>query len=264
MTGYGRGKAAALLGLVAGLVLTAACGGGNQRATVLVAAASDLRFVFEEMEPRFERECECDLVFSFGSSGTLATQIEQGLQVDVFASADSGYVDELDEEGLLLDGTRQPYAVGRVVLAVPARTDSEVDSLDDLRDSRLKKISIANPDHAPYGRAAKQALETAGVWQDIQSRLVFGENASLATQFVETGNADAGIIPLSLAIQRRQYLRFSLVPESLHEPLLQVAAVLRSSNHPDHARAFLDYVNGEGRALMREYGFVLPGESVHQ
>ena len=258
----GRRFTALILTMIAAAAV--ACGGNDERPSVLVAAASDLRFVFEEMEPQFEDQCECDLVFSFGSSGTLATQIKQGLKVDVFASADSGYVDELDEDGLVLDGTRQLYAIGRIVLAVPSGSEIKVDSLDDLRDTKLRKIAIANPDHAPYGRAAKQALQEAGVWEGVQNRLVLGENASLATQFVETGNADAGIIPLSLAIQRKQYLRFVLVDESLHEPLSQVAAVLRSSGHPGQARAFLNYVNGEGRALMREYGFVLPGESVQQ
>jgi molybdate transport system substrate-binding protein len=249
------------------LVLTAAavaCGSNDQRPGVLVAAASDLRFVFEEMEPQFEEQCACDLKFSFGSSGTLATQIAHGLKVDVFASADSGYVDALDDDGLLLEGTRQLYAIGRIVLAVPSPSEIIANSLDDLREPRIRRIAIANPDHAPYGRAAKQALEKTGVWEAVQSRLVLGENASLATQFVETENADAGIIPLSLAIQRERYLRFVLLDEALHQPLRQVAAVLRSSSNPEMARAFLDYINGEGRALMREYGFVLPGESVQQ
>jgi molybdate transport system substrate-binding protein len=239
-----------------------ACGGGDERPAVLVAAASDLRFVFEEIEPMFEQRCDCDLLFSFGSSGTLATQIAQGLKVDVFASADSGYVDQLDEDGLVLSETIQLYAIGRIVVAVPSDSEMRVDSLDDLRDPRLRKISIANPEHAPYGRAAKQALERTGVWDDVESRLVLGENASLATQFIETKNAEAGIVPLSLAIQREQFLRFVLVDDSLHEPLRQVAAVLRSSKSPEQARGFLDYVNGDGRALMREYGFVLPGESL--
>jgi len=253
--------AAALL-----LALLTACGGGPEgRPKVIVAAASDLRFVFEEIEPKYEALCACDLVFSFGSSGMLATQIAQGLRVDVFASADGGYIDDLGSQGLLLEGSRQLYAVGRIVLAVPADSLLGVETLADLRNPSVRRVSIANPEHAPYGRAAKQALEKSGVWDDVQSRLVLGENASLATQFVETKNADAGIVPLSLAILRGQYLRFVLLDESLHEPLRQVAAVMRSSKNPDKATGFLDFVNGpDGRALMRRYGFILPGESLQQ
>lgn len=255
-------RIAALLLLVLGTGLSAC--GGDGRPTVLVAAASDLRFVFEEMEPQFEERCECNLEFSFGSSGTLATQISNGLKVDVFASADSDYVEQLEKASLILPLTRQLYAVGRIVIAVPADSELEVETLADLREAHVRRIAIANPDHAPYGRAAKQALQSAGVWEAVVDRLVLGENASLATQFVETGNADAGIVPLSLAISREEHLRAILVDESLHEPLRQEAAVLKGSRHADKAAAFLAYVNGEGRSLMRQNGFVLPGESLQR
>ena len=253
---------AAVLLCALGLGLSAC--GGDGRPTVLVAAAADLRFVFEAMEPQFEERCECNLKFSFGSSGTLATQISNGLKVDIFASADSSYVEQLEKAGLTLPETRQLYAVGRIVIAVPADSELEVETLADLRETNVRRIAIASPDHAPYGRAARQALENAGVWEAVVDRLVLGENASLATQFVETGNVDAGIVPLSLAISREEYLRAVLVDESLHEPLRQEVAVLKSSRHPDKATAFLAYVNGEGRSLMRQYGFVLPGESLQR
>jgi molybdate transport system substrate-binding protein len=253
--------AAVLLFAIA--VALSACG-GDRRPTVLVAAASDLRFVFEEMEPQFEARCECNLEFSFGSSGMLATQIANGLKVDVFASADSDYVEELESAGLIRPETRQLYAIGRIAIAVPADSAAEPESLEDLRDLNLRRISIANPDHAPYGKAAKQAMQEAGVWEAVEGRLVLGENASLATQFVETGNVDAGIVPLSLTIGREAYLRAVLVDESLHDPLRQEAAVLSSSEHAGQARAFLDFINGEGHDLMRQYGFVLPGESLRR
>jgi molybdate transport system substrate-binding protein len=249
------------LSLLAGLL--AACGGGTERPRVVVAAASDLRFAFEEMEAPFEARCECDLVFTFGSSGLLSTQISQGWDVDVFASADTAYVDSLDEQGLLLDGTAQLYAIGRIVIAVPASSPLEASSLGDLVRPEFKAIAIANPEHAPYGRAAKEALESAGVWHTVQGRLVLGENASLATQFVETRNVEAGIVPLSLAVQRESLLRYSLIDDSQHEPLRQVVAVMRSSAQPGLAIAFLEFVNGaNGRELMRRFGFLLPGETV--
>ena len=252
-----------ILALCAVPLILSACG-GDGRPRVLVAAASDLRFAFEAMEPGFEDRCTCDLVFSFGSSGTLATQIGQGLKADVFASADAGYVDQMERQGLLLADTRRLYAIGRIVIAVPAGSGHTAASLDDLREPAFGKVSIANPEHAPYGRAAKEALTAAGVWQDVESRLVLGENALLATQFVETANADAGIVPLSLAIQRERFLRYVLIPDSLHKPLRQEAAVLGSSRQAQLATSFLDYIAGEGRALMRSYGFLLPGESHQQ
>jgi molybdate transport system substrate-binding protein len=254
----------ALLTALLAAALSTACG-GSSRPRVLVAAASDLRFAFEEMEPLYEERCECDLVFTFGSSGLLSTQIAQGLRVDVFASADEGYVDDLQQRGLLLEGSRQLYALGRIVMAAPAASSLELASLEDLRDPALRTIAIANPEHAPYGRAAQEALVSAGVWEVVRPRLVLSENASLAAQFVETRNADAGVIPLSLAIARRDFLRYVLLDETLHEPLRQVAAVLSSSREPELATGFLDFVNGaEGRELMRRFGFVLPGESLHR
>jgi molybdate transport system substrate-binding protein len=247
--------------LVAGL----ACGGGDDRPRVTVAAASDLRFAFEELKPLYEARCECDVVLSFGSSGTLATQIREGLRVDVFASANAGFVDDLERADLVLDGTRQIYAIGRIVIAASAGSELRAEELRDLLQPNVRRIAIANTEHAPYGMAARQALEKAGLWSEVQPRLVMGENASLATQYVETRNAEIGLVPLSLAIQREQYLKYALIDDALHEPLRQVAAVMKSSRHPDLARRFLDFVNGpEGRPIMREYGFVLPGEHVQQ
>jgi molybdate transport system substrate-binding protein len=136
-----------------------------------------------------------------------------------------------------------------------------INGLADLAGPQFKKVSIANPDHAPYGRAAKEALTALGLWDKIEPKLVLGENVAQATQYVQTGDADAGIIPLSLAIQNKDQIRYVLIDDSLHSPLRQAAAVLKQSKHADVARAFLDYLNGpEGRPIMREYGFVLPGE----
>ena len=246
---------------VAALAFAVACG-GEGRPRLLVAAASDLRYVFEEMEAPFEERCECDVVFSFGSSGLIATQVSQGLEVDVFASADSAYIEDLEDNGSVVSGTVQVYAIGRIVLAIGAASHLEAETLDDLLGPEFETISIANPDHAPYGLAAQQALESAGIWEAVEARLVLGENASLATQFVETRNAEAGIVPLSLAVQREGVLRYSLIDDGLHEPLVQVAAVTQRSRQPALARDFLAYLNGEeGREMMRRYGFLLPGEA---
>ncbi len=247
-----------LLGATA--LAAAACGGAGGEPRLTVAAAADLRFAFEEVAPAFEETCACDVALVFGSSGGFATQIKEGLPADVFASADEAYLEQLDAAGLLLPDTKRAYALGRIVLAVPAGSDLEPQGLADLRDPRVRRIAIANPEHAPYGRAARQALESAGLWDEAEPKLVLGENASQATQFVETGNAQAGILPLSLAIQNER-LKFVEIDETLYEPLRQAAAVLKRSEHPELARAFIEFVVGpEGRQVMQKYGFELPKE----
>lgn len=226
-----------------------------------MAAAADLQFAFEDIARAYERTCDCEVVLTFGSSGKFAAQIKEGLPVDVFASANMAYVDDLDREGLVIPETKQLYAVGRIVLAVPADSTLQVRGLADLRDPAIRRVAVANPEHAPYGMAAREALENAGLWKDIQSKLVLGENAAQTTQFVEAGDAQAGILPLSLAIQRKGHLRYVLIDDSLHNRIAQAAAVLARSDHPDLALGFIEFVNGpEGRPIMEKYGFLLPGE----
>lgn len=242
-------------------LLAGACSGGG-RPQLTVAAAADLQYAFQELQAPFEAACGCDVVFIFGSSGKFAAQIEEGLPADVFASANADYVDGLGRKGLLLSGSETLYAVGRIVIAVPADSSLEPLDLGLVTDPRVGRVAIANPDHAPYGVAAKEALQAAGLWEAVQPKLVLGENASQTAQFIETGDVALGIIPLSLAVQRGDKLRFGLIDQSLHRPLRQTAAVLARSRHPDLAHQFIGFINGEqGRSVMRKYGFVLPGEA---
>ncbi|MBI5287857.1 MAG: molybdate ABC transporter substrate-binding protein [Chloroflexi bacterium] len=240
----------------------AGCGQGGGKPEITVAAASDLRPAFEALEPAFERACACRLTLSFGSSGTFATQIQEGLPVDVFASANAAYVDQLSAEGLIAKNSRTTYAVGRIVLATRGGEANAPATIEDLVDPRFERIAIANPEHAPYGLAAKQALTSVGLWDTVEPRLVLAENASQAAQFVESGDADAGIVPLSLAIQSGGGLEYELIDEALHEPLEQVAAVIARSGEHELAGDFIAFINGpEGRPVMLEFGFALPGEA---
>jgi molybdate transport system substrate-binding protein len=136
-----------------------------------------------------------------------------------------------------------------------------IEELAGLVSDDVRRIALANPDHAPYGAAGREALRAAGVWDDVEPKLVLGENASAATAFVRGGDADAGIIPLSLAIQDGK-LEYTLIDESLHNPLRQTAAVIKDSDGAELGRDFIEFVNGEGRETMQKYGFVLPGETV--
>lgn len=224
-----------------------------------VFAAADLVFAFEELVPRFERDRGVRVTLVLGSSGNLANQIEHGAPADVFFSADEAFVDRLVSRRVLLAETRTLYAQGRIVLATARSAGPPLTRLADLRQARIRRVAIANPAHAPYGRAAEQALRAAGVWAALQPKLVVGDNVRHALQYVQTGAAEAGIVALSIA----QVPEVAWVPidAHLHEPLNQAAAVVARSPRPDLARAVLRFVDGpEGRPVMARFGFRLPGE----
>lgn len=231
---------------------------------VQVAAASDLRFALGEIAGQFERLRGVRVRITLGSSGQLAAQIEQGAPFDVFFSADETFVRTLADRGAIRRDSIRLYALGRIVLWV--RADSPVDvgiGFGALTDGRVRYVAIANPAHAPYGAAAEQALKSAGVYDRVQSKLVLGENISQTLQFVQTGNADAGIVALSLAVAPaiKPAGRYWLVPSYLHRPIRQAVGVTMRSAQPALAAAFVAFVNSpSGREIMRRYGFTLPGE----
>lgn len=230
-----------------------------------VAAASDLKFALDEIAARFAQHSGKPVRVTYGSSGNFLRQIQQGAPFEVFLSADEAYVRRLAQDGLTVDdGT--PYAVGRIVLFVPKGSPVKADAeLADLRvalgEGRLRRLAIANPEHAPYGRAAQQALERAGLWDALATRLVLGENVSQAAQFALSGSAQAGIFALSLALSPEFAGRgdYVLIPERWHEPLRQRAVLLRRAG--ETARAFYLFLQRpEAREVFRRYGFVVPGD----
>ena len=234
-----------------------------QADAIAIAAASDLSSVFPELAARFRRETGHPVTFSFGSSGNFFAQIQNGAPFDLFFSADLGYPRELEAAGLAEPGTLYRYATGRIVLWVPVGSRLDVSKgLSVLLDPGVHKIAIANPRHAPYGRAAVAALQHEKLYEKLQGKLVLGENISQTAQFVESGNADTGILALSLVAApamkgRGQYF---IIPQSNHPPIEQAAVILRSSKHKQTARQFLEYVKKpEIVALLESYGFALPG-----
>ena len=229
----------------------------------LVAAASDLQFALDEIVARFRRETGIAPRVSYGSSGNFTRQIEQGAPFELFLSADEAYVDRLAARGLTR-GDGVLYAIGRIVLFAPHGSPLEPDpELKDLA-ARLAsgesgRLAIANPEHAPYGRAAEQAMRALGVWEAARPKLLLGENVAQAAQFASSGNADGGIIAYSLVLAPalRERGRFSLLPETLHSPLRQRMVLLKRAS-PAAAR-FYDYLRSPAsRAILGEYGFVLP------
>ena len=228
-----------------------------------VAAASDLKFALEEVAVRFEQETGQKLRLVFGSSGNFKTQILQGAPFHLFMSADEGFVYELADAGKTEDRGRA-YAVGRIGIMVPSgsplKPDGELKDLAAaLEDGRLQKFAIANPEHAPYGARAKEALQHAGLWEAIQPKLVLGENISQAAQFATSGSTQGGIIALSLALAPAvaKTGSFHLIPEAWHKPLKQRMVLVRGA--PPVAKAFYEYISTPAsQEVMVRYGFAKP------
>lgn len=227
---------------------------------IKVAAAADLSRAFGDVGRAFEQRSGKKVTFSFGSSGLLAKQIAQGAPFDLFAAANTSFVDEAVRSGRCDAATIAPYARGRIVVWTKKGT-AKVSSLADLSDARFTKIALANPEHAPYGKAAREALQKAGLYDALKPKLVFGENVAQAMQYAQTGNADAALVALSLAISSDG--EHFTVPEGEHAPLDQALVVCGTGARAAVAKDFAGFVSSaDGRAIMNRYGFVLPGEAV--
>lgn len=233
------------------------------QAQATLAAASDLKFAIEALAAQFERQTGQPLRLVFGSSGNLTTQILQGAPFHLFMSADEAYVERLADAGLTLDRGRL-YAVGRIGIIVPPGSPLQADgTLKDLaaalQDGRLRRFAIANPEHAPYGARAREALQHAGLWDTIQGRLVLGENISQAAQFATSGSAQGGIVAMSLVLAPafERLGTFQLIPAEWHRPLRQRMVLMKGA--PPAARAFYDYLaTPAAQAVMTRFGFGLP------
>ncbi len=224
---------------------------------VTVAAASDLKFAMDGIVAAFNQAHPNDSVqVVFGSSGKFQSQIRQGAPYDVFFSADLAFPQELADSGFAASPV-QTYAVGRLALW-SAGMDASKMTLDSLQDPQIKRIAIANPKHAPYGKRAEEALRAAGLWDKVQSKLVFGENIAHTAQFVKTGNAQVGIIALALALnpELAEHGGYWLIPDALHEPLEQGVIVTKRAESSGLAWRFTEYaVDRLGQSVTTEHGF---------
>lgn len=235
----------------------------DQPTELTISAAADLTIAFQEIGKLFEQEAGVKITFNFGSTGNLAQQIEKGAPVDLFAAANVKFVKDLEANELIFPDTKAVYARGRIALWTRNDSPLSIEKLDDLMQSEVKRVAIAHPQHAPYGMAAREALQSLQLWDELQPKLVFGENIRQALQYAERGDVDVAIVALSLCVG--QTARWTLVPEDLHKPLDQALAVIKGTKHEEQARAFATFINGPtGRPVMRKYGFTLPGEELHQ
>lgn len=249
------------IGLIGLFPFAASSWAAQEDVVLTVSAASDLTRAFEELGATFEQETGIGIDFNFGSTSQLTQQIEAGAPADVFAAANVSYIDELDAAELILPDTKALYARGQIVIWVRPDSPLTIETLSRLTDDDIQRIAIANPDHAPYGAAARDALQAIGVWDDIQSKLVLGENISDTLRYGETGDVDVAIVALSLAIPSDG--QWVIIPQDLYPPIDQALAVIATTEHETEARAFASFVNSDqGRGILREYGFLLPGEDL--
>jgi molybdate transport system substrate-binding protein len=244
----------AYLGLLVWLI---ACRSPSSSAEITVSAASNLIPAFEEIRMRYESETGNKVVFNFGASGKLAQQIEQGAPVDLFVSADSAYVTDLAGRGFVRPETVRAYALGRLALWTPDSAGYVPQTVHDLIRPEIRRVAIANPSHAPYGRVARQVLETSGLWSRLQDKLIMADNVQQTLQYAQTGNVDVALVPLSLVINLPAG-QYSLVPASAHQPILQSLGIVSASRQPAAAQTFADFVTGpEGREVLAHYGYDL-------
>jgi molybdate transport system substrate-binding protein len=230
---------------------------------ISVAAAADLRFALDDLVKDFEEKNPTSKInVTYGSSGNFFAQFQNGAPFDLFLSADIEYPRKLAAKGLGADDVFL-YAIGCIVVWVPKDSPVAVDKLGikALLEPSIRKIAVANPEHAPYGRAAVAALKALNVYDQVASRLVYGENIAQTAQFVQSGAADAGIVALSLAVapQMRDAGRFLQVPLDAYPRLEQGGIILKAAKNLEVARTFRDFVVGDhGRELLKKYGFVIP------
>jgi molybdate transport system substrate-binding protein len=229
---------------------------------ITVAAAADLQFAMQEVNARFQQETGKSVKPIYGSSGNFTQQLQNGAPFDMFFSANLDYPKQLEAAGLTEPGTFYQYATGKIVVWVP--NDSKLDlssGLKVLLDASVKKIAIANPEHAPYGKAAVAAMQKENLYEQVKGKLVLGENISQAASFVASGSADVGIVALSLALSpnMKDKGRYVEVPGDDYPPIQQACVIMRSSKNKDLARQFLTFIQSAPmKELCRKYGFAVP------
>jgi len=244
-------------------IIVALCAAGFQLASlaqtaakpeITVAAAANLTEVAQTLGMEFEAKTKIHPVFSFASTAVLTTQIENSAPFDVFLSADAEHVDKLDHEGLLTPGSDTVYAVGVLALWIPPTSKAHIAKVDDLNSKDVKVIALANPKLAPYGTAAVETLQHAGIWDQVKDKIVYAENISMAKQYGASKNADAVFTAYSLVLKEAgQVIQ---VDEAMHAPIVQKLGVMAHSQHRDWAQSFTSFVlTGGGRGVLARSGY---------
>lgn len=248
---------------IALLFIVAFCAAAGQSGTssgsaakpeITVAAAANLMEVAQTLGSDFEAKTKIHPVFSFGSTAVLTSQIENSAPFDVFLAADAEHADKLDHENLLLSGSNAVYAVGVLALWIPPSSKAHVPKIEDLTAPDVRVIALANPKLAPYGTAAVETLQHAGIWDRVKDKIVYAENISMAKEYGTSKNADAVFTAYSLVLKESG--KVIQVDESLHTPIVQKLGIVARSTHRDWAQSFTNFVlKGQGRAVLARYGY---------
>jgi molybdate transport system substrate-binding protein len=248
---------------IALLFIVAFCAAGGQhenssssapKREITVAAAANLTEVAQALGTEFESQTKIHPVFSFGSTAVLTSQIENGAPFDVLMAADAEHPDKVEHESLLVPGSNAVYAVGVLALWIPPSSKAQVTKVGDLTSKDVSVIALANPKLAPYGEAAVETLQHAGIWDQVKDRIVYAENISMAKQYGTSKNADAVFTAYSLVLKEGG--RIIQVDESLHQPIVQKLGVIARSQHRDWSESFTNFVlKGPGRAILVRYGY---------
>ena len=231
--------------------------GQDEAQSLTVAAASNLTDALAEIGPRFTNKTAIRLVFSFGATADLAKQLENGAPFDLFASADTEHVEQLERKGLLTTGSRAIYARGRLVMWLPPGSNLKIERIEDITAKPFERIAIAKPDVAPYGRAAVESLRKLGIWNEIEKKVVYAQNVSQTKQYAATGNAEVAFIPLALVKPGEgSYIEVS---EDSHQPIDQALGIVKDSPNQAAARQFVDFLlSDEGQQLLTKMGYSKP------
>ena len=241
-------------------------GGERRMREITVVAASDLKFALDECVQEFERANPgISVRVSYGSSGNYYAQLSNQAPFDVFLSADVEFPRKLGEQALTLPESEFPYAVGRIAVWVPTTSPIDVQRLriDALKHPSVAHIAIANPQHAPYGRAAEAAMRSTGVYETVRAKIVLGENIAQTLQFIQSGNAEIGIVALSLAVAPtvRGQGRYWEIPLDRYPRMVQGGVILKWAKDPEAARTFRSFlIDPRGRAILKKFGFMPPQE----
>jgi molybdate transport system substrate-binding protein len=249
-----RRRLVLIVPIALGLGFGSGCGAPKPTgpAPIRVAAASDLQTVMPILISRFKLDTGLDVEPVFGASGQLAQQIKAGGPFDLFLSANRKFVDDLEKDGSIQPGLARPFTRGSLVLAVYELTDPGIKGLADLADPRIKAVAIANPETAPYGAAAKQAIERAGLWEKVRPKLVIAESIRQTLQFVESGNAEVGLV--GKALGKAKGVRLIPLPPDVCDPIIQAMGLISKR---DEARQFADFLlSDEGQGILRDFGFL--------
>ena len=234
-------------------ILSGCSNSAVEEKVITVAAASDLYQSFTEIGELFTKETDIEVVFTFASTGMLAKQIEEGAPFDLFAAAHESYIDDLIGKKAILEETKRNYALGQIAFMTTGDGNNEMDE-QYLQTDHVKTIAIANPEHAPYGMAAKQALETWEIWDKVSTKIVYAENIRQAYQFVESGNADVGIVSVSFLVNSD--FNYTIIDSEDYEPITQAFGITTQTDNKENSQKFADFImSDKGQAILEKYGF---------